>query len=1365
GANTDSLVVAQAGAYKVRTTLGTCSATSNPKNIGIRSAPSKPLLSLTGPQQVCQGRSLDISITNFGSGQDQWLLSNNLISTNQTIQATGAGFYKVKRTTASGCNVVSDSINLSIIPATVPSVILSQSASNIVCAKTSVNYSAVEINAGTTPIFQWFVNGLSVQTGFGKTLQLDTLTKNVNVKVVLTSSDQCALPTSVDTTLTTLVATLFKVNPIVKDIGCLPVSPAIVNLNVTGAVGKLLVSGDLTKVIDTVTVAKSYQVSIIDSVSKCRIDTSIVVKQLPKFVLSTVVNQPICSGNNGSISINFTPNVGSFGIVSGNLTSFNNTNLPQGSYTIGIIDSLTKCTLDTSFTLVSQGDFTTQVSIVQPDCGLNNGEVNITTVPMGSYTFTGSFNSASNTNVAPGIYSVTTSNGVCIKTDPISVPGKPLFSIIADVTQPVCGGSGVIKISTSPAVVLKVSGSLSSANNTNLTPGSYNIRITDSITGCFKDTLILLKNTFPFSVSATKVRPTCKKSDGALNFTITPGFISDYSITGALTSGTNSGLAAGDYKVTFTQISSGCAIKDTVFTLTSPADFTLNSILQKPFCGNTDGQISLLPTPGPVGDYVFKGALSQAFATGLPSGVYPVSVISKFVCVLDTAIVLGNRTDFDVTANLAKPTCTQKDGSIQLNVSPGATSDYDFSGDLTSSFANNLGSGSYRVIVKRKNSTCFKDTTFVLNQNIPFSVSAATTNPTCNKADGAINLVVSPIGVYNVSGELSIGLNSGLVAKSFPISILSSGGCKKDTIFTLRNQPDFTVSANIVKSSCGQANGSIELKVSPAAVTDEYDFGGDFTSNLKINLARGTYRAVVTRQGTDCVVDKNFILTNQTDFTVNANITKPSCNQTNGTILLSPSQGAVVEYEFSGDFISETKTNVGAGDYLAVLTNKSNSCAIDTVISVDANPDFTVTANIIPPSCNQKDAKIDLDVVPIGTYNFSGNLTSNSSSNLSEGTFSVTIARDGTRCKKDTSFNVVRFKPASVILSSDNLLPCKNESVTLKAVATPSDIYTYKWYANDALFATTTVGFLTGLNSFASNEYKVEVRKGNECPGVDSILVKRPTIIRLRNTGHYYNDEKQVRLDFKVFNPGDIPQDSVYIFRRSASTNWVKLDSVSKLDTVYYNKLSSSKEGVYYYKIGLPNQLNVCADTVQSHSQRNIQLAGVVKDAQDNQQETILNWNSFVRWDSVVAEYQVWRSLDGGPLTFYVSGNLDTLAKYLNSIDAEKQCFRIRAIEKSKAQLESWSNTVCLNYSINVNSFNVFTPNGDGQNDVLYFTNLHLYKGAELHVFNRWGNKVFESKNYSNDWDGGGLPAGTYYYILDLKDGSKPIQRDVLLHR
>ncbi len=36
-------------------------------------------------------------------------------------------------------------------------------------------------------------------------------------------------------------------------------------------------------------------------------------------------------------------------------------------------------------------------------------------------------------------------------------------------------------------------------------------------------------------------------------------------------------------------------------------------------------------------------------------------------------------------------------------------------------------------------------------------------------------------------------------------------------------------------------------------------------------------------------------------------------------------------------------------------------------------------------------------------------------------------------------------------------------------------------------------------------------------------------------------------------------------------------------------------------------------------------------------------------------------------------------------------------------------------------------------------------------VYNRWGNLVYQSKDYQNQWDGNGLSEGTYYYILQLK--------------
>jgi len=38
-------------------------------------------------------------------------------------------------------------------------------------------------------------------------------------------------------------------------------------------------------------------------------------------------------------------------------------------------------------------------------------------------------------------------------------------------------------------------------------------------------------------------------------------------------------------------------------------------------------------------------------------------------------------------------------------------------------------------------------------------------------------------------------------------------------------------------------------------------------------------------------------------------------------------------------------------------------------------------------------------------------------------------------------------------------------------------------------------------------------------------------------------------------------------------------------------------------------------------------------------------------------------------------------------------------------------------------------------------------------IFNRWGDKVWEAKNYDNDkviWKGQHLPGGTYYYVIEL---------------
>jgi gliding motility-associated-like protein len=67
---------------------------------------------------------------------------------------------------------------------------------------------------------------------------------------------------------------------------------------------------------------------------------------------------------------------------------------------------------------------------------------------------------------------------------------------------------------------------------------------------------------------------------------------------------------------------------------------------------------------------------------------------------------------------------------------------------------------------------------------------------------------------------------------------------------------------------------------------------------------------------------------------------------------------------------------------------------------------------------------------------------------------------------------------------------------------------------------------------------------------------------------------------------------------------------------------------------------------------------------------------------------------------------------------------------------------------------NVFTPNGDGLNDTFIIPGLDQYLENDLTIINRWGNHVYEKKNYANEWTGDGLLDGTYYYVLTAKNPS-----------
>ncbi|HEU5164607.1 MAG TPA: PKD domain-containing protein [Chitinophagaceae bacterium] len=70
---------------------------------------------------------------------------------------------------------------------------------------------------------------------------------------------------------------------------------------------------------------------------------------------------------------------------------------------------------------------------------------------------------------------------------------------------------------------------------------------------------------------------------------------------------------------------------------------------------------------------------------------------------------------------------------------------------------------------------------------------------------------------------------------------------------------------------------------------------------------------------------------------------------------------------------------------------------------------------------------------------------------------------------------------------------------------------------------------------------------------------------------------------------------------------------------------------------------------------------------------------------------------------------------------------------------------------------NIFSPNGDGIHDRWVIKALDTYPGCTVEIFNRYGQQIYYSVGYSNPWDGTingkPVPVGTYYYIVDPKNG------------
>ena len=166
--------------------------------------PLAAVITASGPTTFCTGGNVQLTATPGSGLTYQWMYGGVAMtdSTNSEIVATTGGSYSVEVNSGSGCISLSPAVNVTVNAAHVvtPTDAIAAMPGNVLCLVTSpVTFTASSTNGGSSPAFQWFVNGSS--TALGTTYSYTPANGDI-VTLKLTSNDLCAFPDTAETSVT-----------------------------------------------------------------------------------------------------------------------------------------------------------------------------------------------------------------------------------------------------------------------------------------------------------------------------------------------------------------------------------------------------------------------------------------------------------------------------------------------------------------------------------------------------------------------------------------------------------------------------------------------------------------------------------------------------------------------------------------------------------------------------------------------------------------------------------------------------------------------------------------------------------------------------------------------------------------------------------------------------------------------------------------------------------------------------------------------------------------------------------------------------------------------------------------------------------
>jgi len=823
--------------------------------------------------------------------------------------------------------------------------------------------------------------------------------------------------------------------------------------------------------------------------------------------LSNTPTAATCGLSNGAVDLTITGGTTPYTIAWSNAANTEDlTNIAGGNYTVTVTGA-NGCSATSSANVGNNNTApnVTGTPTANTSCVSNNGGIDITASPSGSYTYTWSNSAATEdlTNIAAGTYTVTVSaGGSCSSTASFTVANNVSDPDITNVITPdICsqniGGINISVTGATPPYTYIWSNMTNSEDLSNIPSGTYTVTVS-GVNGCSASASFNVpNNSSGFSLSgAAQPLSSCASDNGSVNLTITPAGTYGIMWSNSALTEDISNLPAGTYTVTVTEAGSCSATASFVVDDVTESP-TLSQNITPEVCGMLDGAVNLTVSGSTTPyDFDWSNSGSTEDLNNIAAGTYVVTVTGANGCSATTsATVPGNTIAFSVNGVTSENTsCAINNGAIDVTVSPSGIYTYQWSSTGSSQDLTGLTGGSYTVTVSA-GGNCTASASFTVGSTTLDPVITSSLTPaTCGTNTGEINLTISGgVAPYAFSwggGQVTEDLTN-LVPGTYAVSVTGGNDCESVQNFTVDdNLVPIIISGNAsLNTSCTNPNGIVNITVSPVG-TYGFIWSNSENSEDISNLNAGTYTVTVT-QGLTCSAEADFTVTTNTPTPIlSENITSDICSGGVGGINLTVvGNSTPYVFEWSNSADTEDISNINSGNYSVTVTGSDGCTATGTYSVPNNNNTFSFTgtpsANTL---CGNQNGSIDLTVTPVGSYNFTwsnGDFTEDVSG-LAPGNYTVTVT-DGGSCVSTATFTVDNNSPAPSVSGAPTNVLCfgaNTGSINLTVTGGVGP-YVYNWLPSIPNDPQDPTGLVAGA-------YDVTVTDAAGCSNTASFILTQP---------------------------------------------------------------------------------------------------------------------------------------------------------------------------------------------------------------------------------------------------------------------------------